>query len=170
MITTTLRRVVSVFALSLICVTGALAQSPDTAAWEGATGKLVDTKQKVEIVTIAEPTRRQMCRVDSIEESEIVCRHHGHTVTFQANDVAALILHGGTPGHVYFLRFLAAGGTAIFGGALLSLMCPTCAVAAVVAGLVFFAMAPVSAIYCRGNTGDTLLYLAPGQTLRVKLD
>ena len=167
MITPALRRLITVFALNLICVTGALAQSAVTATWEGARAKLVNTRHKVYVVTVADATRRHVCRVDSINDSEIVCGHRGHTTSFQANDVAALILPGRhAPLHLSFASSLALGAVAMMGAGIFSLVCPACAVVSGTAALVFFAMAPATAFH----TDDTLLYLAPGQSLQVNLD
>jgi hypothetical protein len=108
--------------------------------------------------------------MQSINASEIVCMHHGHATAYRANDVAALISPGThTRWSLYAAGFLAASGAATWGTVVLASVCVPCAVVTGVAAIFLCWMAPASAMATDGDTSDKLLYLAPGETLKVKL-
>ncbi len=165
---TTAHRLITALALSLISG-AALGQAPQTATWQGAQG-LVATKKKVEIITIAHPKRRYSCVVDSINANEIICEHSGHITTFRAEDVAAVIEPGyHSHWYLYFAGSLAAAGAATWGTVVLAAVCPICAAATGVAALFLYVITPGTAFLSDGDSADSLLYLAPGQTLKVGL-
>ena len=170
MISSTLRRLLTVLALNFVFTTVALSQRPVTATWDGALAELVNTKRTLYVVTIAHPKNRHTCMMQSISGSEIVCTHHGHTTTYRAEDVAALIFPGThTRWYLYAAGFLAGGGVATWGTVVLASVCVPCAAVTGVAAFFLYWMAPMSAMATDGDVADTLLYLAPGQILKVKL-
>jgi hypothetical protein len=170
MISSTLRSLFTVLALSFALVAVALGQNPVTPAWEGARAELVNTKQALYVVTIAHPKSRRACLMQSINAREIVCMHHGHTTAYRADDVAALISRGThTRWYLYFAGFLAASGAAAWGTVVLASACAPCAVVTGAAAFFLLWMAPASGMATDGDAPDKLLYLASGQTLKVKL-
>jgi len=170
MIPSTLRRLVSVLAFAFVFAGAALSQRPPTSTWEGAGAELFGTKRTLYVVTIAHPKRRHTCLMQAISATDVVCTHHGHTTTYRADDVAALILPGTHTGwYFYAIGFLAASGAATWGTVVLSSVCAPCAVATGIVAFFLFWMAPASAMMTDGDTSDRLLYLASGQTLKAKL-
>lgn len=166
MSTLTLRRLIAGITFSFICAASAHGQTPQTTTWEDLQSQIA-LGQKVDVVTIAAPTQRQTCLVRSIDANEIACTHRRHTTIFRAGDVAALI----EPGvhRNYYFDFLAAGLGSILAAGLFALVCPVCAAVAAVAAVGFFVAAPLSTIHWHRGSGETLLFLAPGQTLQVRL-
>lgn len=170
MISLALRRIFTALALILVFATAASGQSPQTTTWEGARAVLAKTKQTVYIVTITHPKNRRTCLVQSIDASEIVCTHHGHSTAYRAEDVSALISPGThTRWYLYAAGFLGAGGAATWGTVAFATVCAPCAVITGFAAFVLYWMAPASAMMTDGDSPDALSYLAPGQTLNVKL-
>lgn len=170
MILAKLYRLFTVLALSFIFATVALGQRPLTPTWEGARAELVNMKHTLYVVTISRPMNRRRCLMQSINASEIVCTRHGHTTAYRAEDVAALIIPGThTRWYFYAAGFLAAGGVATWGTVVLASACAACAAITGVATFFLYWMAPMSAMATDGDTPDTLLYLAPGRTLKVNL-
>jgi hypothetical protein len=172
MIPSKLRSLFTGLALSFVSAAIALGQSPQTSTWEGARTELVNTTQHtLYVITIAHPKSRHTCHIQSIDASEIVCTHHGHTTIYGAADVAALIFPGiHTRWYLYAAGFLAAGGAATWGAVVLASVCAPCFGGTLVAAFIFYGMVPMSAMLTDGDSADTLLYLAPGQTLKVKLN
>jgi len=108
--------------------------------------------------------------MQSINTSEIVCDHHGRLTIYKAQDVAAIIEPGEhTPVLIYVGGILAASGAAAWGTGVLASVCIPCAVVTGVAALFLFMLAPGAAMAADGDSSDTLMYLAPGQKLQVKL-
>lgn len=175
MIPSTLRRTFLVLALSFNFAAVAFSQNPAARTWLGARAEFVNTKQKLNkqaiyVVTIAHPTKRRRCLTQSIDAEQIVCTNHRHAITYRAEDVAALIVPGThTRWYFYAAGFLAAGGAATWAAVVLAPACIPCAAATGVAALFLLWMAPMSAMATDDDTADTLLYLAPGQGLKVKL-
>jgi hypothetical protein len=170
MISSTLRSLSTVLALGFASSVVALGQNPLSATWEGARAELVNTTQTLYVVTVAHPKSRHACLMQSINASEIVCMHHGHTTAYRADDVAALIYPGDhTRWYLYAAGFLAASGAAIWGTVALASVCGPCAVVTGFAAFILLWMAPASAMTADGDTSDKLLYLASGQTLKAKL-
>lgn len=165
-----LSRLVAVLSVSFIFAGAALGQAPKTAAWEPAQWQ-VGAKDKVYVVTMAEPKRRRACTVESISADEIVCMHGGHATVYGSKDVAALI-HAGehAPWYLFFAGFLGAGVAATWGTVVLAPICPVCAVATGIAAVFFYVLAPGSAMLTDGDYDGSLLYLAPGQRLQVKVN
>lgn len=164
------RRFISVLALNLILAAVAAGQRPVTSTWHGAAQELVNTKHTLFIVTIAQPTRRHKCIMSSINDSEIVCEHHGHKTAFHAADVAALIFPGKhSRWYLYAAAFLVAAVASTWGTVVLAPICPACAVATGVAALFLYLMAPASPMMTDGDSPDRLFYVAAGQTLQVRL-
>ena len=166
----TLRLLFTGVALNFVFATVALGQSPRAPAWEGARQALVHTNGTLYIVTISHPNRRHKCLMQSINAGEIVCGQHGHTVAYRAEDVAAIISRGThTRWYLYFAGFLAAGGAATWATVALTSVCIPCALATGVAAILLYWVAPMTAMFTDGDTDDKLLYLAPGQSLKVRL-
>jgi hypothetical protein len=169
MIHSTLRSPFIALALSFVYAAVAFGQSP-TSTWEGTRMALVNSKQSLYVVTMAHPKRRHACLIQSINASEIVCTHHGRTTAYRAGNVAALIFPGThTRWYLYAAGFLAGSGAATWGTVVLAPICIPCAAVTGIAAFFLFWMAPASAMMTDGDSSDTLLYLAPGQTLKVKL-
>jgi hypothetical protein len=127
-------------------------------------------KKNVKIITIAHPKLRHSCTVVSISANEIICGHSGHTMTFRAEDVAAVIEPGEhSHWYLYFAGSLAAAGAATWGTVVLAAVCPICAAATGVAALFLYVITPGTAFLSDDDSADSLLYLAPGQTLKVGL-
>jgi len=159
-----------ILALILLFATIAQSQAPVASTWEGAQANLVNEKHTLYVVTIAHPKIRHTCIVQSVNASEIVCSQHGHAIDYLAKDVAALIDRG-THSRWYFYsaRFLAAAGAATWGTVALAPVCVPCAVFTGIAALFLYQLAGLSGMISDGDFPDELLYLAPGQTLKVSL-
>ena len=165
-----LRSLIAVLALNFAFAAVGVGQTAHPTAWELA-GLRLSLGQTIEVVTIKHPDRRQRCVVNSVNANEIVCTHHGDTIVYQAQDVMALIKPGNHP-HVllWFAGVLAAGGAATWGTIVLTAVCPVCAVGTAVVALGLYVMAPMTGMLADdGDYPEELLYLAPGQTLQVKL-
>jgi hypothetical protein len=170
MISSTLRRLSTVLALGSAFATAALGQSPLAPTWESAREELVNTKHTLYVVTISHPSRRHTCLMQSINASEIVCSNHGHATAYRAEEVAALISPGThTRWYLYAAGFLAAGGATTWVTVILAPVCVPCAATTGIAAFFLYWMAPMSAMATDDDTADTLLYLAPGQSLKVNL-
>lgn len=171
MLNSMLRRLFVVLAICFVFAATAHGEKPRNATWDGARAELVNAKQKLYVVTIAHPKRRHTCVMQSISYGEIVCVDHGQTTAYRAEDVQALILPGShTRWYLYFAGFLAAGGAATWGTVVLSSVCVPCAAGTGVAAFLLFMMSPLTGMATDGDVADTLLYLAPGQTLKVNLE
>lgn len=162
-----------IFCVTFCLLRGAAASGQNSPAttWEGVSiYAAANTTKKLYIVTIAHPKKRNTCMMQSINQSEIACDHHGHPKFYKAEDVAAIIEPGEhTPVLVYVGGILAASGAAAWGTGVLASVCVPCAVVTGVAALFLFIMAPGAAMAADGDTSDTLLYIAPGQKLQVRL-
>lgn len=128
----------------------------------GAKGKLI-------VITMAQPTHRIACRVESFTVDQLACKGPFGTIRiYKPQQVAALL----TPDDEDVRRWLLLGfngasAAAAWGTLVLSATCIPCAVAtAVVAAFFFVANGPV--LVADGQP-ETVLYLAPGQTLQVQL-
>ena len=155
----------------LLFAAAASGQSSPTATWELAPiYAAANTTKKLYIVTISHPKKRHACMLQSIDTSQIVCDHRGHISVYKAEDVAAIIELGEhTPVWIYVGAVLAASGAAAWGTGVLASVCIPCAAVTGVAALFLFMMAPGAAMAADGDSSDTLLYIAPGQKLKVKL-
>jgi hypothetical protein len=170
MISSALRRLISILALNSFFAAVALGQAPVASTWQGVQEELFNTKHTLYVVTIAHPKTRHTCPMQSIDASQIVCNHHGHATAYFAKDIAALI-HRGDHTRVYPFAagFLAAGGAATWGTVVLASVCAPCAVITAVAALFFYQLAGLSGMLTDADSPDELLYLAPGQALKVSL-
>ena len=171
------RRFSSLFALTLVSATIALAQSPTVREDLGAAAS--DSWQTAQsagpsrgelfVVTLNQPHRRQACRIQSFTQDKLVCsRQFGGPRTYLAQDVLALIVPGD---HGLKIR-LALGingalAAAIWGTVVLAAICPACAVATGIVALCLFGAA--GAILIGDEQPERLLYLAPGEQLTGKL-
>jgi len=180
-----LRRLLTLAMLTLLCATLALAQEataspgplvikPTTNEWAGIPG-LVQRNDRIIVVTTVEPARRHMCRVQSVDASQLVCFSHiGKPHVYPSQQVAALILQGDhyhPPHSVFGWIVFALGGANVSGAVFLASASIAGAVSlAVVGGFLMF-VAPILEDIDAAPDGipDALLYLAPGQTLQVKL-
>lgn len=174
----TLRRLLTLAALTLLSATLALAQDVQQPAkresaeqapgnWSDA-ATLSSSQKNLFVVTTAAPTHPHTCRVQSITTDQLICKAaFGASHIYQSQDIAALLI----PAKYKFKfkpHFDTADkiglGAAILGGiAMTGLGAPL--VAAGVLGLVV-ACTLTDAVLI---TPDRLLYLAPGQTLQVKI-
>ena len=161
-------RIFRALAFFLVFANIALGQSPQTTTWGHALAVLANSKQTVYVVTIAHPKNHRTCLVQSINASEIVCTHRGHSIAYRAEDVSAIISPGThTRWYLYAAGFLGAGGAATWGTIALATVCAPCAVITGIAAFVLYWMAPASAMMTDGDSPDTPLYLAPRQTVSV---
>lgn len=125
--------------------------------------------RKVFVITIAQPTHRIACRIRSVTVDQLACKGpFGTTHTYKSQDVAALITPDDEDVRRWFLLgFNGASAAAAWGTLILSATCIPCAVATgVLAAALFFAN---GAVLIADGQPETLLYLAPGQALHVKL-
>ena len=180
MTTTKLSRSITAVTLCFVAAGVALGQAPQvfqiprapqTSSWGDGVQRKVAAKEKVYVVTIAHPKHRNTCIVQSVDADEIVCTHPGHKTIFRAGDVAALIKPGEhTPVLLLFVSFLAGTGAATWGTVVLAGVCPVCAVATGITAAVLFILADGSGFLADGDYADSLLYLAAGQRLQVRLN
>jgi hypothetical protein len=90
------------------------------------------------------------------------------TRIYKSSDIAALIVPGDLDFKIRFvLAYNAALGASIWGTVVLAATCPGCAAATGIAALFFFCGS--GAVLIGDDVPDSLLYLVPGETLRVKL-
>lgn len=146
-------------------------QAPQNSSWGEGVVRNIAAKDKVYVVTIAHPKYRHVCVVAWIDDDKIACTHPGHESVYRVEDVAALV-QPGEHAHVwpYFVGFLASAVAATWGTIVLAPVCPPCAVATGAAALILYWMAPASGMMSDDDSPDTLLYLAAGQRLQVKLN
>lgn len=136
-------------------------------SWNAAQ-KLGSLKNKLFVVTVDKPDRRQICRVQSFTEDTLVCsRAIGGPRTYLPQQVAALILPGNDGlMRLMVLGFIGGSGAAIWATVVLAATCPACA--AVTGGAAYSIWYIPTTIICRHYKSDRLLYLAPGQQLSRK--
>jgi hypothetical protein len=169
--------IVTLFALALVSSTFVLAQStnlsqvvtiPAHDSWQVAR-QIGSSKGKIIVVTLAQPQRRQTCRIRSFTLDKLVCsRAIGGPRTYLPQQILALILPGDGDVKLRLVRGLNAGvGAAIWGTVVLAATCPACAVATGIVALLLFGAA--GAILIGDDRPDSLFYLAPGQQLAGKL-
>lgn len=121
------------------------------------------------VITRAHPIVRHTCNVRSFTVDQLACKDSlGATHIYKPQEIAALII----PGEYDFrLRFVlganAVMAAAIWGTIALVPVCAPCAAATAFAAFVAFAAS--GSILTGDEKPDSLLYLAPGQTLRVRL-
>lgn len=176
------RTLITTFALTLIFASLAHAQNVQPwASWPPSTPRsdtfrgamaLGPTQGKLFVVTIAHPKQKQTCRIQSFKEDQLVCsRSRGRApIVYRAQDVAALI----TPGEhtnvvAWFLGYVGVGAGAITGAVFLASVTIIGAVPVAIAGGFILLMAPLTGMFADDDCPDTVLYLAPGQQLQVKL-
>jgi hypothetical protein len=154
--------------------------SPTTADplqnWEYASLR-ARPKSKVLVITMAQPTRRSVCRINSIESDRLVCKDwFGKDRIYKPREVAALVVRGdGGLQTRLWIGFNAASGFAAWGTYVLAPICIPCAAATAFAAFAFLTFAGAVA-YC-DDQPDSLVYLAPnlqieysknGRTIRLK--
>ncbi|HEY5055788.1 MAG TPA: hypothetical protein VII58_06485 [Acidobacteriaceae bacterium] len=178
----TLRRLLTLATLTLLSATLALAQEtpqPDnrdfakngTDNWSYA-ATLIPSHKKLVLVTMADPTHRHRCFVQSITADQLVCKVSFHqTRIYKPQDVAALTMSGDKRFKIHDLPELlfanAVAGAGAWGTIVLAPACPLCAAATAFEALVMLIVAGDIAL--PDDRPESLLYLAPGQTLQVKL-
>jgi hypothetical protein len=182
----TVRRAL-ISALALVCATVALAQSPvsnETPAAPPGSSVQIEripekstsyswqfspTDRKLVVVTVDQPDRRQICRIQSFTEDKLVCsRAFGGSRTYLRQQVAAIFLPGDERLRLPIVLGANAGlGAAIWGTVILAAACPVCAVGTGIAALYFLGGAWF-ALYVDGQP-DRLLYVAPDTELSPKL-
>ena len=178
MIQRKIRGILIFFVLGPISATIALAQSPTSTieipvvssqgTWEVAQ-QLAFSKEKLFVVTLDQPHRRQTCRIQSFTVDKLVCsRGISGLRTYLPEQVLALILPGDEGMRLRVLLGLnGASAAAIWGTVVLAATCPACAAATGVAALLLLCAA--GAIGFVDDQPERLLYLAPGQQLTGKL-
>ena len=128
---------------------------------------VVNPSGKLFVVTTSDPKHRHACRVQTFSVDQLICKGGART-NFRTDEIAALIVRGN---YVSNRISLALGnatlGAAIWGTIVLAPVCPLCAAATAVEAFGAFGFSEVTLI-CN-HVPDRLLYLAPGQTLQVKL-
>lgn len=136
--------------------------------WEYAPSR-APSGRKIFVISMARPTHRIACRVQSFTVDQLACkRPFGKTRIYKPQQIAALILPGDDDLKLRLvLGFNGALGAAIWGTVVLAPICPPCAVGTGIAALFFFGAAGATLI--GDDQPDSLLYLAPGQTLNKKL-
>ena len=144
-------------------------QAPDPAAipsWP-----ITVPGDQVLVVTVAEPTKRHACKVQSLTAQALTCtRSLGREpVVYTPEQVAALISPR-SHSHAWVQSILAAGigGGILYGAVLLN---PISEAAAVTVGIIAAVVILTSPMYAFDgqDTPDRLLFLQPGQTLAVEL-
>jgi hypothetical protein len=178
----TLRRILILATLALLSATLALAQSPALwSSWPPSAPRsntfrgaiaIGPSHGKLYVVTIAHPKQEQTCRIQSFKQDQLVCLgNHGHTpVVYRAQDIAALITPGLHSGILAtFLGFVGAGAGAITGAVFLASISMIGAVAVAAAGGFLLLFSTYLAMGADSYDSDIVLYLAPSQTLQVKL-
>src|SRR6185312_5156245 len=164
----TLRQLLTLVALVLVPSMLALAQAPQTRTWDG-TQQIVIPKQKLYVVTTAQPMQRRYCMVSNVTDDQLVCQSRfGKAHTYRTQDIAAIITPGEHTVVFTFLAFAGATAAATWGTIVVAATCPLCAVATGAAAGFLFICTLGSGFEADGDRADALLYLAPGQTLRVK--
>ena len=131
---------------------------------------IASSRHKLIIVTLAEPTLRHTCRVQSFTPDQLVCKgSFGKTRTYNPQEIAALIIPGNKDLRLgVFLIFTGGGAAAMWGTLELAAACIPCAFATVAAAILITR-------HCMRHrdgirpTPELLLYLMPSQTLQIKL-
>jgi hypothetical protein len=130
------------------------------------------------VVDMAQPDKKQSCKVKSIDADELVCgKSHGRILTFHKDDVAALI----TPARQHRWGDIAGagiataiGGAILYGAVLIATVSTPLIVVAIPVGLVgavFGIGGPACLIFSFHEPGSSekVLYQREGQSLQVKL-
>lgn len=141
-----------------------------TSDWQVAAGQDTLNSQRIDVVTMDQPQRRQGCRVRSFKPEKLVCGGGlSGARTYLPEQVVALILPGEGPGTrlKILIGLNGAMGAAIWGTVVLAATCPACAAATAVAALLIFGAC--GAISYADYVPDRLIYLASGQHLSGKL-
>ena len=128
---------------------------------------VVNPSGKLFVVTTADPKHRHACRVQSFAVDQLICKG-GRQTNFRTDEIAALIV----PGNYVSNRIsLALGnatlGAAIWGTIVLAPVCPLCAAATAFQAVNSLGFSTATLV-CN-HVPDRLLYLAPGQTLKIQL-
>lgn len=139
-----------------------------TQSWDYAPSS-VRSGAKLFVITMAQPTRRTICRVQSFTVDQLACKGpFGATRIYKPQEIAALIIPGDQGLKLrLLLGFNTALGAAIWGTVVLAPVCPPCAVGTGITALFFFGAA--GAIMIADDQPESVLYLAPGQQLNSKL-
>jgi hypothetical protein len=178
MIQRKIRGILIFFVLGPISATIALAQSPTSTieipvvssqgTWEVAQ-QLAFSKEKLFVVTLDQPHRRQTCRIQSFTVDKLVCsRGISGLRTYLPEQVLALILPGdGDLKLRLLLGFNGGLAAAIWSTVVLAATCPACAVATGIVALLLFGAA--GAVLVGDDQPERVLYLASGQQLTGKL-
>ena len=182
----TLRRLLTLATLMLLSATLALAQHRSvtsarpsaptfTAAWREP--RYRDWSQlyplhlggRLFVLTTQHPKARHTCHVRSFATDQLVCRDSlGVPHTYKSQDIATLIIPGEYELKLRMLAGFNAGlGAGIWATIVLAPVCPPCAAATALVALCAFSGA--GAIMVGDDIEDAILYLAPGQTLQIKL-
>jgi hypothetical protein len=174
------RSILGLFALAVASAGVAVAQSPTStetpdipaggmnSTWQAAQSP-GSPKNKLFVVTVDQPQRRQVCHVRSFTPDRLVCsRAIGSPRVCVLQQILAVILPGDGDLKLQLVLGLNGGlGAAIWGTVILAATCPACAAATGIAAFLFFGAA--GAVLIGDDQPDRLLYLARGQQLSAKL-
>jgi len=185
----TLRRLLTLATLTLLSATLALAQERQPSHSRSArpsASSLVDSltyskpkftnwnslaeinpSGKVFVVTSADPMHRHTCRVESFTGEQLACKGLGNKI-YRMQEIAALIVPGDFAARVGVgIGFTSAAALVIWRTVVLAATCTPCAVGV---GIAAFMLVVIDlGMQAADPVEDSLLYLAPGQTLQVKL-
>jgi hypothetical protein len=170
----TIRGVLNLLLLCVICPIIALAQSPTSVhsptisnSWQVAQS-VASSSKKLIVFTPEQPNRRQTCRVQSFTLEKLVCsRAIGGPRTYLPSQIVALFFPGDHGLKVRLLLGLTGGlAAASWGTVVLAATCPACVVATGVIALALFGAA--GAVRIGDEQPDHPFYLAPGRQLTGK--
>ena len=124
---------------------------------------------KLFVITLAQPAHRHSCAVRSFTATELVCRgSFGSIRSYKASEIAALIVPGDFAARVGFaIGFTGATAVVAWQAFVLAATCTPCAVGVAIGAFLLFVVD--AGLQAADPVNDALLYLAPGQTLQVKL-
>lgn len=140
------------------------------ASWQLAQA-IGESQRKLVFITVAEPHRRQVCRVHTFTQEELICSHAlGGSRAYRPKQILALMLPGEGPHErlAWVVGLNGGMGVAIWGTVAFAAVCPVCSAAtAAVALLVFGAC---GAILISDSAPDRVFYLAAGQQIGRKFN
>jgi len=127
---------------------------------------------KIVVVTVKNPTRRQTCTVQEITLDRLVCSHHSGSTIYNAADIAALVLPAVRDWRwLVFAGFFGSGAGIITGACFLASVAIPLAIPVALIGGVIVLVSPLVFSWddAPGPAHDTLIYQKSGTTLTVKL-
>lgn len=138
-------------------------------------GRDVHHGAHVTLVTVAEPTRRQPCLVDTFKDERVSCsgQRGAAAVSYKEADLVAILKQNEREGGISIKRFLTTfgfGGGAIAGAAFLAAISPIAAIPLAVLGGIFLLDASVEGLQrMERGPSERVVYLNPDQQLEIAL-